>query len=199
VTVSGDERKPPIAAVVLAAGTSGRWGDGNKLLAEVAGRPLVEHAVRAALGAGCDPVLVVTGHGRGEIEAALAGLPVRFIHNPGFADGLSTSLRAGVVALSPEASAVVVLLGDMPWVRARHIEQLAGQFDAKAPRILVPASQGRRGNPVLWPRQLFAELTDLEGDRGGRMLIDRHADLVETVALDEAVLRDVDAPEDLTG
>jgi molybdenum cofactor cytidylyltransferase len=200
VTVSGEERKPPqapIAAIVLAAGTSGRWGDGNKLLAEVAGKPLVEHAARAALDAGCDPVLVVTGNERAEIEAALAGLPVRVVHNPDFARGLATSVRNGVAAVPRNSVAVVVLLGDMPWVRAGHVRRLCERFDPERPRVLVPEWQGRRGNPVLWPRQLFAELAALEGDRGGRQLLARHPDLVETVSLDEAVLRDVDAPEDL--
>jgi len=199
VTVPGDEKRPPIAAIVLAAGTSGRWGAGNKLLTEVAGKPLAEHAVRAALDAGCDLVLVVTGSQRAEIEAALAGLPVRFVHNPEFLRGLSTSVRTGVAALAPSVAAVVVLLGDMPWIRAEHVRRLVERFDPERPRILVPEWHGRRGNPVLWPRHLFAELAVLSGDRGGRQLLARHADFVEAVALDEAVLRDVDAPEDLAG
>lgn len=188
-----------IAALVLAAGSSWRWGAGNKLLSEFEGRPLVRHAAQAALDAGCDPVIVVTGHAQEEIETVLAALPVRFSHNANFANGLATSLRCGLAALPATVDAAVVLLGDMPWVRGEHVRRLIERLDPGAPRIVVPESQGRRGNPILWPRHLFAELAALEGDRGGRALLDRHAGCVETVTLDAAVLRDVDRPEDLAG
>src|SRR5262249_22248058 len=91
-----------IAAVVLAAGRSTRMGGPNKLLAEIRGRPLVRITVETALASRADPVIVVTGHERDRVEQALAGLDVRLVHNPDYADGLSTSLKAGIAAVPPE-------------------------------------------------------------------------------------------------
>ena len=107
-----------IAAIVLAAGRSTRMGGPNKLLAEIGGRPLVRIAAEAALASRARPVIVVTGHQREQVEEALAGLPVRLVHNPDFADGLGTSLKAGIAAVPADADGAIVCLGDMPQVDA---------------------------------------------------------------------------------
>ena len=112
-----------IAALVLAAGRSSRMGGPNKLLAEISGRPLVRIVAEAALASRARPVLVVTGHQRERVEAALAGLPVEFVHNPAFAGGLGTSLRAGIAALPAQADGAIVCLGDMPQVDATMIDR----------------------------------------------------------------------------
>ena len=113
-----------IAGVVLAAGRSSRMGGPNKLLEQIAGRPLVRIVVDAVLASRARPVIVVTGHQRERVEAALAGLPVRFVHNPHFADGLGTSLKAGIAALPAGADGAIVCLGDMPQVDAALIDRL---------------------------------------------------------------------------
>src|SRR5271168_3545809 len=115
-----------IAALVLAAGRSSRMGGPNKLLAEIGGRPLVRIVAEAALGSRARPVIVVTGHQRERVEAALAGLPLEFVHNANFADGLGTSLKAGIGALPAQSDGVVVCLGDMPQVDAPIIDRLVG-------------------------------------------------------------------------
>src|SRR5262249_33250077 len=107
-----------IAAVVLAAGRSTRMGGPNKLLAEIAGRPLVRMVVEGALAPRGRPVIVVVGHQRAEVEKPLAGLPVQLVHNPDFAQGLGTSLKAGIAAVPAEADGAIVCLGDMPQVDA---------------------------------------------------------------------------------
>ena len=107
-----------IAAVVLAAGRSTRMGGPNKLVAEIAQRPLVRIAAEEALASRAKPVIVVTGHQRPDVERALDGLPVKFVHNPDFAQGLGTSLRTGIAAVPPDSDGVVVCLGDMPQVDA---------------------------------------------------------------------------------
>ncbi|MCA3575242.1 MAG: nucleotidyltransferase family protein, partial [Aestuariivirga sp.] len=137
----------------------------------------------------------------GEIEAALAGLPVRFVHNPHFAAGLSTSLRAGVAALSPDTDAAVIALGDMPLVGPDAARRLIAAYNPAEHRsICVPVFGGERGNPVLWGRQHFEALKSLEGDKGARVLFDQHADdIVEVSMPDDAVLRDADTPEALAG
>jgi len=118
-----------IAALVLAAGRSTRMGGPNKLLAEISGRPLVRIAVDEALASRADSVVVVTGHQRERVEAALQGLKIKTVHNPDYAQGLSTSLRAGLRALPENADGVVVLLADMPQVDAALINRLITAFD----------------------------------------------------------------------
>ena len=158
-----------VAAIVLAAGRSTRMGGPNKLMAEIGGKPLVRHAVEQVLASRARPVIVVTGHEPARVEAALAGLDVRFVHNPHFADGLSTSLKAGLAALPPEADGAIVCLGDMPQVDAALIDRLIGAFDpAHGALIVIPVIAGKRGNPVVWSRRFFPELMALEGDVGAR-------------------------------
>src|SRR5205807_4492953 len=92
-----------VAAIVLAAGRSTRMGGPNKLLAEVGGKPLVRIAAEQALATRAKPVIVVTGHEHERVETALAGLPVRIVHNPDFAQGLGTSLKTGIATVPPES------------------------------------------------------------------------------------------------
>jgi molybdenum cofactor cytidylyltransferase len=186
-----------IAALVLAAGRSSRMGGPNKLLAEIGGRPLVRIAVEEALASRARPVIVVTGHQRERVEAALAGLPVDFVHNPHFADGLGTSLKTGIAALPAQADGVIVCLGDMPQVDAAMIDRLTEALDpAKGALIAVPTINGQRGNPVVWSRRFFAELMAVEGDVGARYLIGRYAEAVTEVPFSgKAALTDVDTPE----
>src|SRR5690606_27072357 len=97
-----------IAALVLAAGRSSRMGGPNKLLAEIAGKPMLRIVVEEALASKAGPVIVVTGHQRDRVEAALAGLPVRFVHNPDFADGLGSSLKTGIAAVPSDLDGAIV-------------------------------------------------------------------------------------------
>ena len=188
-----------IAAVVLGAGRSSRMGGPNKLLAEIGGRPLVRIVVEQALASRARPVIVVTGHQRERVEAALAGLPVKFVHNPNFAEGLGTSLKAGIAALPAEVEGAIVCLGDMPQVDARLIDQLIGALDPdKGALVVVPTIDGKRGNPVVWSRRFFADLMAVEGDVGARYLIGRYPEAVVEVPLSgTAALTDVDTPEAL--
>ena len=191
-----------VAALVLAAGRASRYraaggAEPTKLVALYRGEPLVRWAVEAALASQARPVLVVTGHARAEVEAALAGFSVRFVHNPDFADGLSTSLRAGLAALSDEVAGAVVLLGDMPEASATVIDALIASF-AAAPdaQAAVPVWEGQRGNPALLGRALFAAAAKLTGDEGARRLLEA-ARLVNVPVSERGVGRDVDTPGDL--
>ena len=188
-----------IAAIVLAAGRSTRMGAANKLLSDIGGAPMVRRVAEAALASRARPVLFVTGHQAGEVRAALAGLDVAFVDNPDHALGLSTSLKAGIAALPEAIEAALVLLGDMPRIAADHIDRLIDAFATEQGRcICVPVHQGRRGNPVLWPRAFFAEMLQLEGDAGARKLLGAHADRVREVDLaTDAIFLDVDTPEAL--
>jgi molybdenum cofactor cytidylyltransferase len=188
-----------VAALVLAAGRSTRMGGPNKLLEEVGGKPLVRIAAEQALASRARPVIVVTGHQRERVEAVLAGLPVELVHNPAFADGLGTSLRAGIAALPAQSDGVIVCLGDMPQVDAAIIDRLVDALSPdKGALIAIPTIDGQRGNPVVWSRRFFPELMTVEGDVGARYLIGRYSEAVVEVPLTgTAAITDVDTPEAL--
>jgi molybdenum cofactor cytidylyltransferase len=193
-----------IAAIVLAAGAASRYRaaggpEPTKLVADFDGEPMVRAAVRAALAADL-AVVVVTGHAHELVEAALAGLDLEIVHNADFATGLASSLQTGVATLPASVLGAVVLLGDMPRVApgvlARLVEAFAARPDALA---VIPLFEGRRGNPVLLSRKLFAEVEKLRGDAGARPLLERAdpAGIVEVELGDLGVVFDIDTPDDL--
>jgi molybdenum cofactor cytidylyltransferase len=171
----------------------------NKLLAPLGGKPLVRHAVEAALASRLDPVIVVTGHDAEAVKAVLDDLDVTFTHNTHFTDGLSASLRQGIVALPADCEGAMVLLGDLPGITAALIDRTIIAYDPVHGRsICVAATLGRRGHPVLWGRQYFEEIRALTGDEGARSLIARHADRIyEVETADDAPFADIDTPEAL--
>ena len=198
--VSAPSPRREVAVVVLAAGQSRRMGRHNKLLETVDGEPMVRHAVRAAASAADGrPVVVVTGHEREAVEAALSGHDVAFAHNPEYGAGLSTSLARGVAALPPGIEGAIVCLADMPGVRAEHLERLRDAFDPGAgAAICVATRRGKRGNPVLFASRFFPEIRDVEGDVGARHLVGAYAELVREVEMpDDSVLLDIDSPSAL--
>jgi molybdenum cofactor cytidylyltransferase len=196
---AGSEGNRNVAAVILAAGRSTRMGGPNKLLAELAGKPLVRTVTEQALASNASGVIVVTGHQAGEVEKALAGLKVKFVRNPDFAAGLASSVKTGIAAVPANADGAVVCLGDMPLIDSRLIDRLIEAFAPdRGELIAVPVSDGRRGNPVLWSRRFFTELMALDGDIGARHLIARHAEAVAEVPVEgHGAFLDIDTPEAL--
>ncbi|MFZ1991555.1 MAG: molybdopterin-binding/glycosyltransferase family 2 protein [Alphaproteobacteria bacterium] len=190
--------KPRFAGILLAAGLSRRMGR-NKLLEMFHGKPLVRHAAEALAAAPLARRIVVVGHDASQVEAAIAGLPVEFVGAPNYAEGMSQSLRTGLQALDGDADAVLVMLGDMPALSVSHIERLLAAYDPEEGRtICVPVFNGRRGNPVLFGSEYFKDLMAIEGDMGGRAIIESNRDAVAEVPMpDDAVLKDVDTPEAL--
>ena len=195
-----EEEGKRVAAVVLAAGRSIRMGAINKLIAKIGGKPLVRIAAEQALASHARPVIVVTGHQREKVEAALEGLNVRFVHNPDYAEGLGTSLRAGIAAVPKNADGAIVCLGDMPQVDAKLIDTLLEVFNPESGAfIVVPTTDGHRGNPVVWARRFFPDLMAIGGDFGARYLIGNYAEaVVEVPVTGDAALVDVDTPESLS-
>lgn len=194
----GPEAAPEVAAIVLAAGRSSRMGGPNKLLEIFDGKPLIRRTVEAALASRAGPVIVVTGHMGDRVADALAGLEVVRVDNPAFAEGLSTSLAAGLGAVPATADGAIVLLGDMPAVDAGAIDRLVGAFEPARGALIVRAtSGGRRGNPVLWSRRFFADLAAITGDQGGRALFEAVPEAVVDVEIGPAAGLDVDTPEAL--
>jgi molybdenum cofactor cytidylyltransferase len=191
---------PTIAAIVMAAGRSRRMAPHNKLLvADRAGKPMVARVVDNVLSSNARPILVVTGHQAEQVEHALGGRPVRYVHAEDYAEGLSASLKTGIAAVPPECAAVIVCLGDMPLVTGRMMDRLLSMYDPDEGRLIVlPTFRGKQGNPMLWDRRFFPEILQISGDSGARFLIGKHAEFVSEVEMaDDAVLRDFDTTESL--
>jgi molybdenum cofactor cytidylyltransferase len=197
-------RLPRIGAIVLAAGHSSRMRgsgeDRNKLVEPVEGKPMVRHAVEAALESAVSEVIVVTGNEKETVMAALENMPVIFSDNQNYSNGLSTSLISGLNALPADCDGALVLLGDMPGIDARLLDRLIAAFDPAEDRaIIVPVHEGRRGNPVLWARRFFDEMRTLSSDQGARALLAPYAGLVcEVEAGSDAPLTDIDTKEALS-
>jgi len=189
-----------VAAVLLAAGSSRRFGAANKLLADIAGVPLVRCVANVVAASNATEMIVVTGHDRSAVAAALAGLSVTIVHNSRHLDGMGTSIAAGISALATHCDGALVVQGDMPELTAALIDRLIARFAGSGTdRIVHPVDAGgHQGNPVLWPRRLFAGLARLDGDTGGKGLIVQEAGVVETVLVpDSRAFADIDTPADL--
>ncbi|MBT3916885.1 MAG: NTP transferase domain-containing protein [Rhodospirillaceae bacterium] len=191
--------EPIIAGLLLAAGSSRRMGNENKLLTDVDGQTMVARVAEQITASKADGLLVVTGHQNNQVELALKDFTNSFVHNPDYENGLSTSLKTGLRTLPDNIDGVIVCLGDMPLVKAEHIDQLIRAFDPVEGRsICVPVHGRKRGNPVVWSKQFIAEILAVTGDIGARHLLEEHADQVIEVAIEQdGILFDVDTPDRL--
>jgi molybdenum cofactor cytidylyltransferase len=187
-----------ISGVVLAAGTGSRFG-GTKQLTSVAGRPLAQHAVDALTGAGVDELLVITGHDADAVEAALV-LPEqgRYVRNPEYAKGMSTSLGTAFHAIGEPSQAAVILMADQPGIGVDVVRALITRF-LQTRKQIVRASFRDGPGPALLSREIYAEAGHLHGDVGARILMASHPEWVEDVAIEADSPRDIDTPEDLAG
>ena len=191
----------PIAAVILAAGASTRFGQPKQLL-DWGGVPLLAHVADVALSAKLAPVIVVLGC---QAEAASAALgmatkerrrgTVQTVMNWRWKEGMSTSVQVGLAALPPETDAAIFLQCDQPLITADLLRILVTRFEETSAPIVHPTHAGQRSTPVLFARHLFPELAAITGDEGGRSLITRYAQNVATVEVtDPDALADVDTP-----
>jgi len=185
-----------VAAIVLAAGGSTRMGRPKQLL-PVGGQPMVRHVTEVVCATGLAQVVTVVGAHAEAVVQALAGLPVDVVVNEAWAEGLSTSVRAGLGALRPEIQAVLMILADQPALTPDLLQALAARYQTTWAPLVVPFYRGQRGNPLLFDRTLFPELLAVKGDQGGRALIARHERELERVDVDDpAVIMDVDTRRD---
>ena len=147
-----------MAGILLAAGQSRRMGTVNKLLAPIAGKPLVRHAAETLVDVGLSPLIVVIGHEADKVASALDGLPVQLVFNPDHAQGQASSVGVGVAALDADITDLLIALGDMPLLSTSLLEKLVQNHldrDDHHRCITLPTSGGKRGNPVLWGKGVF--------------------------------------------
>ena len=191
-----------VSALLLGAGSSSRYGEANKLLAQWQGEPLIQHVLKMIAASNVSGTLLVTGHESELVKNLvenIAGVPeVRLLHNNAYSTGMASSLIKGVSALI-DSDAIVVCLGDMPFVSSIVIDGLLDAFKKHPDKALyIPTYDGRRGNPVLIARQLYDSVLNLEGDTGARVLAKHFPDTVMEVPTDCAgILQDIDTPDEL--
>jgi molybdenum cofactor cytidylyltransferase len=187
-----------VACVVLAAGSSRRMGSHNKLLLPYRGMPMVRQVVLQALASNCTRVMVVVGHNAPEVERALAGLSVQFVHNEDYAQGIGLSVAAGVSKVR-DTEGVLICLGDMPRVDAATLNALMDAFQLdETIEICRPRYKEQPGNPILWGPSFLPALSRLRGDVGARGILQAHGAHIHWVNIEtDGVLQDVDQPEDL--
>ena len=189
--------KNRVVAIVLAAGQASRFGS-PKQLALWQGKPLLAHAVDAALASQVERVVVVLGANAANCRAVIADKPVEIIVNERWAAGQSTSMKAGLAALPKTAQAAVFLLADQPRVTAAVINAVVAAYHQSRAPLVWPEYAGKRGNPVLFDRTLFAEMQQITGDTGARPVLQSHRhQAVRVPVADPGILHDVDRPTDL--
>ncbi len=173
-------------------------GNQPKLLLPLAdGKSLLWHTASNALSLGADEVIVVTRPDLPEMAEAVSDIEVRCIENPRYAEGMATSLAAGIEALHDGIEAALVMLGDEPYVNPFIIEALISAYKREHKPITMPLYGDQPGPPTLFAREIFSALIKLEGDTGGTQLAGKHPDWICFVPFDEAMRpKDIDTPED---
>ena len=187
------------AAVILAAGRSTRMGKPKQLL-RFKGQTMLEHAISAALGAGITtPVVVIGAYADSLLEEVQLLRYCKVLRNDDFAEGQSTSLRAGTSFLSGKYDAAIFMLADQPLVDSALVLNLSNEFSRVKPDVLYPVYQGRRGNPVIIGANLFPRLINISGDEGARSLFTDQSLKIHAHEVDnEAVVTDIDTWQDYT-
>jgi len=188
------EYHEPIAGVILAAGGSTRFGTTKQLL-DWKGNPLVKHTAETALAGGLSPVVIVTGADQENVTLAVKGLPVECVHNPDWEQGQSSSVRTGIESLPPQVGGAMFLLADQPFTTPELIRRLVKEHTINRIPIICPEVNGKRANPVLFDREIFPDLAELTGDKGGRALFDSYK--TRSVNWENDLIhRDIDTLED---
>jgi molybdenum cofactor cytidylyltransferase len=186
-----------IAAIILAAGGSTRFGS-PKQLARWADKTFIEQVVDTALASSAGPVIVVLGAEAERCRAVLGDRPVEVVINQAWAQGQSTSMQAGLAALPANIGGALFLLVDLPGISPHLIDLLIQRYRETLAPLVWPEFEGRRGNPVLFDCALFPALRQVKGDTGGKPVLLHYQDQAERVIVsDKHVLQDFDRPEDL--
>ncbi len=186
-----------IAGIILAAGSSCRMGNRNKLMIDINGKTILETVISTTLKAEVNPLIVVLGNDADQIQKTLEEYPVKFVKNYKWETGMSSTIKAGIEALGDDIEGSMILLGDMPGINTKDIKSLLIKFcELDNKKIIYPVKNGQQGNPVIFPKSYFNELTLLLGDRGAKSILnDENSVGVEIHS--QGILIDIDTESDL--
>jgi molybdenum cofactor cytidylyltransferase len=185
-----------VGAVVLAAGSSRRMGTPKQLL-RLGAETLLDRVLDMVRSSSVSEIVLVLGAAADDIKRSVATSDVKIVTNPDYLQGMGTSLRKGVAALSPSIQAAMVVLGDQPFVSSSTLDFLIAAHQQSNCEVAIPTFRGFRGNPVLIDRALFPEIQQLAGDVGCRAIFGSHTRGIHKVAVDDpAILLDIDSAED---
>jgi molybdenum cofactor cytidylyltransferase len=185
-----------ISAIVLAAGQAARFGQCKQLM-QLGDKTLIEHVLDTVNESAVDDIIVVLGAHADEIQRRVKFGRERIVLNAQYAEGMSTSIHAGLRALTPETEAAIIMLADQPFVTPQTVNRLAGEYRTRKALAIVPTYRGARGNPVLVDRSLFPEMLALRGDVGFRAIFEKHPDSIVKLPIDDVgIVTDIDTRED---
>jgi len=182
--------------VVLAAGASRRMGTPKQLL-RIGGDTILERTLSNVRASEVGEIVLVLGHAAESVEKEISTGQIRVVHNPDYQQGMGTSLRTGLAAVSADASAALIILADQPFVRPETLNRLIACHCESQPQIIIPLYKGFRGNPVLLDRSVFAEVKGLNGDVGCRAIFGDHTEGICKLPVEDAgILLDIDSRGD---
>jgi molybdenum cofactor cytidylyltransferase len=190
-----------VAAVILAAGSSSRFEDGQKLLAEIDGVAIVRRVCSAVARSNVSDIVLVVAASDGAVTRAAGHGRWRPAENAGAVQGLSASLRVGLQHIGQNADGVLIVLADMPGISGGLVDELIAAFaESEGRAIVFPLSlEGRRGHPIIWPRDLIAALEAVSGDQGGKAVLARYPERWRPIPCEDAgAFADIDTRDDLT-
>lgn len=185
-----------ISAIVLAAGQGARFGRCKQLI-QLGEKALVEHVLDTVNASAVDDIILVLGAHADEIQRRVKLRRERVVINPRYAEGMSTSIQAGLRELRPSTDAAIIVLADQPFVSPQTLNRLADEYRKRKAPAFVPTYRGARGNPVLVDKSLFAEMLTLRGDAGFRAILKKDPEAIVTVPVDDVgIVTDIDTQED---
>ena len=187
-----------ISLIVLAAGKSSRFGS-NKLLSETNGEAMIQRVVKTSLASRASEVVVVVGFEEDKVRRALQSHECRIVSNPEFEKGQASSVMAGVKSVNKHANAVMILPGDVAFIKAEQIDKVIDEYSLDHSSIVVASYRGRMGHPILFDHALFDEMLKItEEEAGLKEVVNRHRSEIRRVEVESReVLLDVDLPNDL--
>jgi len=185
-----------IAGIILAAGGSSRMGDQNKLLQLIDGMPMVKKVVESCLHSNLSSIYVVLGHDSEWINNCISTEGINFVNNEDWRLGMASSINSGIGAMNNDFDGAMILLGDMPYIETKLIDQMIELFQEY--KIVVPVKNGRQGNPVLFSSTFFNDLQSIDGDKGAKRVIQENfSSVVPTHVMTNAIFRDIDTPQQM--
>src|SRR5277367_6100017 len=187
----------PIAAVILAAGTSSRMGEAKQLL-RLGEITLLDQVIENVRGSRVDEIVLVLGHEAERIKQSITTKSLKVVINDFYGQGMGNSLRTGLSAVPSGVCAALIVLADQPFVRSATFDQIIDHYRKSGRQIVIPTYKGFRGNPVLLDRSVFAEVMALSGDIGCRAIFGNHLEGIAKVPVEDVgILLDLDSKEDV--